>query len=101
MPRQQRGSVAIIAQGPVKNVRREAARYGVHPTSCITVGSSGTNVQCYAPCGPKTNAALDRWFDARTKRRDKAFPPGSLLYLARCRTADGAISGARKSRRRR
>ncbi len=99
--RSQSGSVALIAQGPIKNVKREAARHGVHPTSCITVGSGG-NVQCYAPCNASTNANVDNWYAARTKRSRK--PPGTLLYVARCRAPSGALlygaSGRKRGRQR-
>lgn len=98
MRRSASGSVALIAQGPIKSVKREAARHGINPSSCITVGTMG-NVQCYAPCSPKTNAAVDRWFDQRTKRADKMYPPGSLLYHGRC-SIKGNLSGHKSHRQR-
>lgn len=94
-----REHVSLIAKGPKKSVQREAARYGVPMTSCVT---HGKDVQCFTACTPSTRDRLDKWFTASRRNRSTTrtwSSPGALLYVGG--SCLSALDGARSRRKRR
>jgi hypothetical protein len=90
-----RGSISLIVKGPIKSAKRAGARHGVHLESCATTGSGKSgDVQCYAPCHPGTDTAVNKWFiaDHSLSSRGKRAKPGALLYHGRFCGTDSVSS---------
>jgi len=98
--RQRREHVSLIAKGPKKSIQREAARYGIPMSSCV---SHGKDVQCFTACTPSTRDRLDEWFRASKPNRSTQRTwsrPGALLYVGgSCLSALGARSRRRRKAR--
>jgi hypothetical protein len=106
-----RGSISLIVKGPIKSAKRAGARHGVHMESCRVVSTGNAeydlarrylkfgDVQCYAPCKPKTNDGVAQWYGSNARSKEgRGFPPGTLLYHGAMCSKD--LSGAKPRKRR-
>jgi len=93
--------LSLIVKGPIKSVKRAAARHGVTMESCRVVGTNKFgDVQCYARCHPKTNHGVVQWYTTRARSKPgRGYPPGTLLYHGAFCPKD--LSGLGRKRRRR
>lgn len=89
-------TIRLFAKGPLKSVKRAAARYGI-PVKCVNYGgrinppSQRNEVICSAPCTAGTR--VRHWFnELSTVKRGRGNTPGTLLNFVTegCATLGGA-----------
>jgi hypothetical protein len=97
-------TIRLIAKGPIKSVKRAAARHGV-PVKCRNYGGQinppyrgqRNEVACDAPCTSSTK--VHHWYGERSStKRGRGHTPGTLLYFTaqQCTTFGGAGRRRRK-----